>query len=541
MLKSLHADSDIQQQYRVSHQNAVIAFKKGDIKAAHLTCVDILNKDSSFQESYYLLALINIHVNQYVKASKLLKLAINIKDIPKYRVELAKSYSLLGISDAVIDIGKTIDIDQLTSFYELDTLGVTLSLVGLHQKALRCFERAIEKKTTPEVLYNYAVSAKFCGQYNEAKTALTHAIDLRPNYHQAHFAVADLTSGSAINKHISALKMMLDSHKQSGAELSLQATLHVSHALAKEYEKQEKYTAAFEVLLRAKQKKSAVMPYDRDADRRIFESLHNIIKSQKKRPTPRKNSDSQRPIFVVGMPRSGTTLVERILSSHSHVTPGGELEDFSLLLKQASQSTGNSVLDVDIFESKHNIDFASLAKAYLTRTAHIGENQGKFVDKLPFNFFYLPFIRQAFPDAKIVCLVRNPLDTCIGNFRQLFSISNPHYNYTQSLPDCAWFYQQFRRWIDVWSEYDEAGTKLVEYELLSKDPEMHARELVSFCGLDWQQQCLQIESNTAPVSTASKMQVREPINQKSIGRWKRYRPYTTELESIFNDPSSCVK
>jgi tetratricopeptide (TPR) repeat protein len=152
MFKSLHADSNIQQQYRVSHQNAVIAFKKGDIEAAHLTCVDILSKDSSFQESYYLLALINIHVNQYAKASELLKLAINIKDIPKYRVELAKSYSLLGISDAVIAIGKTIDIDQLTSFYELDTLGVTLSLVGLHQKALRCFERAIEKKTTPEIL-----------------------------------------------------------------------------------------------------------------------------------------------------------------------------------------------------------------------------------------------------------------------------------------------------------------------------------------------------------------------------------------------------
>jgi tetratricopeptide (TPR) repeat protein len=533
--------SNKRQEYNASHKNAVSLFKKGDIKAAHLICVGILSKDKNFHGSYYLLALINIHVHQYAKASELLNHAINIKDSPKYRVELAKAYSLLGISDAVIAIVKTIDINQLTSFYELDTLGVTLSIVGLHQQALICFEEAIQKKTTPEILYNYAVSAKFCGQHNKALTALTQALKLRPNHHQAHFALADLTSGAAINEHISALKKMLCDHKQVTQGQPIEVTMHLSHALAKEYEKQKEYALAFEALFKAKQKKSTITPYDKHADKRIFNGLHNIIKRQTQQPTPKVGSDSQRPIFVVGMPRSGTTLVERILSSHSEVSSGGELEDFSLLLKQASQSTGNSVLDAELFESKIDFDFTLLAKAYLARTAHISENQGKFVDKLPFNFFYLPFIRQTFPDAKIVCLIRNPLDTCIGNFRQLFSINNPHYNYTQSLQDCAWFYQQFLCWINAWSEYDKQGTKLVKYEQLAKEPEKHVRELVSFCGLDWQQQCLQIESNTIPVSTASKMQVREPINQKSIGRWKHYRPYTADIETIFDNPNSCVK
>lgn len=512
-----------------NHQKALTAFNHGDIKAAHSACVEILTTSPNFHQSYHLLALINIQIHQYGKASELLKRAIKINDSTKYRIELAKTYSLLGVSDGVIAIANTIDIKNITSFYELDTLGVILSTVELHQKALQCFEKAIAQKSTPEILYNYAVSAKFCGQHQDALTALNKALNLKPNYHQAHFALADLTQGEAVDAHILQLKEMLD----KDANVPIEVTMHLSHALAKEYEKQKNYGLAFEALLEAKLEKSKQLPYDRAADKQLFDGLHNSIKNLQDQQHKKHGSDSQRPIFVVGMPRSGTTLVERILSSHSQVTSGGELEDFSLLLKHASQSAGQSVLNFDLFKDNSKVNFKELANAYLARTAHIGNNQGRFVDKLPFNFFYLPFIRQAFPEAKIICLVRNPLDTCVGNFRQLFSINNPHYNYTQSLSDCAWFYQKFHTWIQAWSQFDKEGTKVVEYELLSQEPEKYVPELVNFCDLDWQPQCLQIETNTAPVSTASKMQVREPINPKSIGRWKRYKPYTAELEAIF--------
>ena len=233
------------------------------------------------------------------------------------------------------------------------------------------------------------------------------------------------------------------------------------------------------------------------------------------------------------MPRSGTTLVERILSGHSQVASGGELEDFGVLLKQASKAPGNSVLDPTMFTSAQDINFTALAKAYLSRTAHIGDKKGRFVDKLPFNFFYLPFIRSAFPNAKIICLVRNPLDTCIGNFRQLFSLNNPHYKYTQDLTDCGWFYQQFLTWVTAWEEYDKKLTKIVNYEQLTKDPDNEVRALLKFCDLEWEPNCVSIQNNNAPVSTASKMQVREPINQSSIGRWQRYRPFTSEIEALF--------
>lgn len=510
------------------HKQAFTAFTQGDINTAHSLSVNIISHYPNDDESYFLLALVNVQIHQYAKATELFKHAIKINDCIRYRVELAKVYSLQGISDAVIAIVNTIDIQQVRSFTQLNTLGVTLSIVGLHSQALTCFERAIAQKSVPETLYNYAVSAKFCGQHEQAQKALNKAIKLKPDYHQAHFALADLTEGSTSRVHIVTLQRLLSFEK-----LSLEQTMHLSHALAKEYEKQKEYGLAYQTLLQAKQQKKAHSPYQRSADSQLFEGLKTILKKSASPTVSNEGNNSERPIFVVGMPRSGTTLVERILSSHSQVTSGGELEDFSLLMKHASQSASHSVLDAKVFAAQNNIDFSTLAQAYLARTAHIGKGQGKFVDKLPFNFFYLPFIRKAFPNARIICLMRNPLDTCVGNFKQLFSINNPHYNYTQSLEDCAWFYQQFEAWLRAWSAQDTQFTHMLDYEKLVASPELHIRQLLEFCDLPWDPSCLHMESNTSPVSTASKMQVREPINQKSVGRWTNFQPYTSKIETIF--------
>lgn len=509
-------------------KQAFTAFTQGDIKTAHSLSVNVISHYPNDDESYFLLALINIQIHQYAKATELFKHAIKINDCIRYRVELAKVYSLQGISDAVIAIVNTINIHQVRSFTQLNTLGVTLSIVGLHSRALTCFESAIAQKPTPETLYNYAVSAKFCGQHKQAQKALEKAIALKPGYHQAHFALADLTEGSASQAHILTLQHLLSSEK-----LSLEQTMHLSHALAKEYEKQKEYALAYNILLQAKQQKKAHSPYQRSADNQLFEGLKATLKKPVSPTSTNVGNNSERPIFVVGMPRSGTTLVERILSSHSQVTSGGELEDFSLLMKHSSQSSSHSVLDAKVFAAQSNIDFSTLAQAYLTQTAHIGKGQGKFVDKLPFNFFYLPFIRKAFPKARIICLMRSPLDTCVGNFKQLFSINNPHYNYTQSLEDCAWFYQQFEAWVSAWSVQDTQFTHMLHYEKFVANPELHIRQLLEFCDLPWEPACLHMESNTSPVSTASKMQVREPINQKSVGRWLNFRPYTSQIETIF--------
>jgi hypothetical protein len=177
----------------------------------------------------------------------------------------------------------------------------------------------------------------------------------------------------------------------------------------------------------------------------------------------------------------------------------------------------------------------------MQRTEAVRGSYKHFVDKLPFNFFYIGLIRRALPNAKIVCLLRNPMDTCIGNYRQLFGYNNPHTNYAYDLMNTARFYQHFYTLAQQWQQAKTDSFYLLNYEKLVAEPEQQIKDLIGFCGLDWQPQCLHAENNTAPVSTASKVQVREPINSRSIGRWKKFKPYTDELEAFFHKQGIAIE
>ena len=511
-------------------QQAYSHFEKGDVKQAHKQCVSLIQAGERVGEAYQLLAQINVSVGQLHKAAELCKHAIAYKNVVEFRVLLCRIYALLGQTDGVIAIANTVQVDDIQTPIQADTLGVALSTCNEHARALVYFSEAVNAlNPTPSFLYNYAVSSKFCGELEQAKKALWRVLDYDPTYYKAHFALSELTKGDEIRRHLTQLKQKLDNDTQS-----LEARLHLSHSLARELEKQRNYTQSFDVLTQAKQEKQKHLPYNEFADRLLFDYLKAAFASNAHiSPSSPSSQSSTRPIFVVGMPRSGTTLVERILSSHQKVSSGGELQDFSTLLKQMSGSESVNVLDVNTLKKAESIDYNKLAQAYLARTQHIG-NSDHFVDKLPFNFFYLPYIRRAFHNAKIICLQRNPMDTCMGNFRQLFSIHNPHYYYTHSLVSCASFYRQCMDWVEHWHVIDDDNFMLLNYEALVCNPTRHIADLLAFCELSWDESCLHMQGNTAPVSTASKMQVKMPINQHSIGRWQHYKPHTNDLEAIFN-------
>jgi hypothetical protein len=204
-------------------------------------------------------------------------------------------------------------------------------------------------------------------------------------------------------------------------------------------------------------------------------------------------------------------------------------------LKELTKTPSNKVLDVETLLAAQSIDFKALGQRYIERTQAIAGSQSHFIDKLPFNFFYIGLIRKALPNAKIICLLRNPMDTCIGNYRQLFSINSPYYSYAYSLLNTGRFYKEFYDLVNDWQKLGTENFKLLSYERLVAEPENEIRQLIDFCGLDWQEQCLHAEQNSAPVSTASKVQVREAINAKSIGRWLKFQPHTDELHTYFTE------
>jgi hypothetical protein len=236
------------------------------------------------------------------------------------------------------------------------------------------------------------------------------------------------------------------------------------------------------------------------------------------------------------MPRTGTTLVERILTSHSAVHSAGELSNFGQQLKSLSGVVSAKVLDAATLTGTSHIDPAVLGKAYLDSTRPETGKTARFVDKLPLNFLNIGFIHRALPNARIVCIRRNPMDTCLSNYRQLFPPEKAiYYRYSFDLLETGRYYLLFDQLMRYWDEVLPGKVLRVDYEQVVANQESESRRLIEFCGLDWEDDCLNFEKNTAPVATASSAQVRQPIYTNAVERWKRYEQDLQPLKEFFDE------
>ena len=507
------------------HQQAQQAINKSEYRLAHQCLIKILQQDKHFSDAYFLLGMIaSVHHN-IDKAILLIEQAIVLDpNNSEFLAQLAKHYALSKKHLLALKNAKLSQAHNPTSALTWDTLGVTYSQIGLHQLAVPCFKKAIEKdKTVAEYFFNLGASQKFNGDFIGARSSYEQCILLSPMHCKAHAALTSLGQISASNNHIPALEYI---HKNIAKTDDL---LYISHALAREYEALKNYDKAFNYLQSAKQKKLAQLDYSINDDKTIFTALEQTFNQQQDFKIGFATSEA---IFVVGMPRTGTTLVERIISQHSDVTSAGELQNFGLLLKQMTKTTTNKVIDAETVQAACNIDFCQLGKSYIESTRAITGKSTKFVDKMPLNCLYAGFILQALPNAKIICLDRNPLDTIVSNFRQLFAVNFSYYNYAYDLSTTAEFYLLFKNLISFWLEQYRDNFYIVNYEKLVNNPEEEAKKLIEFCGLHWQDVCLHINDNASPVATASALQVREPINNKSIGNWEKYDKYLHEVKAI---------
>jgi tetratricopeptide (TPR) repeat protein len=406
----------------------------------------------------------------------------------------------------------------------LGSLGLVFSQLHEHAKAAELFRRVVElRPRSAGDRFNLATALVFIGDPSAAESELETCLELDPGFWKAYPALSQLRTQTVERNHVPRLLAMLPVAAPQGAA----SYLHV--AVAKELEDLADYPRAFEHLAAGKALIRSRKGYSFARDEALFASVQDAFTSP---GADAAGHPANEPIFVFGMPRSGTTLVERILSSHPDVHAAGELENFGVALKRASGSTTAMVFDQDTVSRATRLDWARLGADYLQGTRPGTGRTPRFVDKLPQNFFYAGYIAKALPLAKMICVRRDPMDTCLGNFRQLFAQQSSYYDYSLDILDIGRYYIHFDRLMRHWESLFPGRILTVQYEHLVAGQEEASRQLLAFCELAWDDACLRFEDNPAPVSSASTLQVRRAMHADAIGRWKNYEPQLRPLRRL---------
>ena len=442
----------------------------------------------------------------------------------KYFAQLARALTMAGRADQAAEAASQALALNPDDALSLDTLGVVFSHAGRHEQAADAFRRAVElNPQNAEFQHNLGASLRFAGDLSGAAAAFDEALTLDPQLHKVRYALAHLRRYSSDDNHIAELEKHYTEFKGDLSE-----RMYLGYAFAKELEDCGHFQRAFDVLCEINGSWKSQNHYDVRSDQQIFEELVKAFPARVE-SNAGGGSASAQPIFVVGLPRTGTTLTERIISSHSAVYSAGELTHIPRLTRLMSGIKGPASLDPATAQATANINTGELGRLYVEAVQQQAGERRYFADKWPHNFLYAGLILKALPQAKMICVRRNPMDSCLSNFRQLFALGNPFYDYSYDILDCGAYYLMFDRLMQHWEEIFPHRIYTVQYEALVRDQESQSRALIDYCGLEWQEACLQFEKNAAPVATASSAQVREPIYTSAVERWKNYK---TELEPL---------
>jgi len=359
------------------------------------------------------------------------------------------------------------------------------------------------------------------GKVDQAKFQYLSVLAREPTHVSSLAKLLSLTGAGAPPEFESQAVRLLSSQTLSEQEC---ATLHFS--LAHFYDRTSQFDLAFDHLAKGSRIRRRNHPFDRDTHRQEIDRLISFFTPEVCSSLAAGGSQSEKPIFIVGMPRSGTTLVEQILASHSDIEAGGEL---STIINLAA---GISRAGYDYPEGLLQLDSPALqqmASAYLERIKRVSTDAGRVTDKMPFNFVHLGLISALFPKARIIHCRRDPRDTCVSC---LFTVFNEGLQFGADLETLGHYYLDYRRLMRHWKMVLPTQSLEVDYEQLVSNTAECAKKLISFCGVEWQDSCLEFFNAKRGVRTPSRLQVRQPIYKSSVDRWRNYEIHIRPLLQV---------
>ena len=423
-------------------------------------------------------------------------------------------------ADAVYTIRDAIDTG-IADIGSLVLASSTLTHAGLPQDALPLAEKATALKPDhPDAWYNLGLTRQFLGDTIGARQAFEAAIKAaRGHFVAASYSLAHLRRWTADDNHIQALEALQCRNAQEACR--------VGFTLFKEYDDIGDHEAAWDCLQHGASLARKMETWSSEKEAAIVAAWKTHLPPERflqKADSPR---TGPRRIFITGLPRSGTTLVERILSAHSQVQALGELKTFGIVTRRSVNVDSPALLDPQIIAAVTRQDPLEIAEAYTREAEYLRDGRPYTIDKRPHNHDYIGLIRLAFPDAIIIALDRNPMDALFGAYKLLFTGAHG-WSYTQE--DLADHYGHYRDLMGYWKQVLGDGIIDISLEALIANPETQIRGLLSACGLPFEDACLKPNENRGAVTTASSTQVRKPINAEGVGAWQRYADQLAPLK-----------
>ena len=445
---------------------------------------------------------------------------LNPADV-SYGLDCAYNLLRAGRRDDALTIAGLVAAEEPTRADHRDALGTIFTHCERPDAALRHFEYACENSPTSAGLwFNLASAQRMVGNTSGAESSLTTAIKLDASDGGFFLSRSQLRRQTPEQNHVEELRAVL---AQATGDTN---RVLLGYALAKELEDLGRFQESFEFLRTASKVHRSRLQYDPAQELDLLKRLRNLA-APSNIQTALDRSNRAGPIFVLGLPRSGTTLVERIIASTGKVASAGEPSTLSAeLWREAARHAGSRSRTETVIRTIEK-NGSAVARAYtnLLASRFAGE---RFVDKTLDNYLYASLIREHVAGARMICLRRNPMDTCYSMYKMIFF---GVYDFTYDLDELADYFIAWDQLITHWETVLGDSWLTVDYETLVYEPEPTMRRIIDHCGLEWTEDCLRFHELATPVTSASAGQVNSPLNDRSIGLWRRY---SDELSALAN-------
>jgi len=508
---------------------ATAALVVEDRKTAERIFREILKEDASHTGALCGLAAVSLTVSRGGDALRLLRHAL------KQSAHLPLIWR--GLCQTLVDLGRLPEAESsVKRLLKIEAenpnnwvlLGNVYSRLMRQSDALQAFAEAV-RLNPAEVRLRLTIGHlhKTLGQRRECEAAYRLCLELDPKFGEAYWSLADLKTYEFSEAEIGAMQALLQGE---GGDDDDQAQLHF--ALGRAFEHQKNYSRAFEhyAIGNARRRKTAPFDIDRfeNKTRRVMATFDATFFSRRAAT----GCADAAPIFIVGLPRSGSTLVEQILASHSHVEGTFELPNVLTLVREFDHADAAHDAYPESVQAMPPEGFASLGRRYLEETAAIRTGRARFIDKMPNNFSHIGLIHLMLPRAVVIDVRRHPLDSCFSTFKQYFAEGQ---SFSYDLADLGRYYRCYLQLMDHWDHVLPGRVLHLRYEHLVRDPETHIRRLLEHCALEFEPACLAFHETKRPVRTASAEQVRQPLYTAGIGYWKHFEAELAPLRCALGD------